>query len=125
MPIYLDCERTVLYKRIDDRVDSYLARGLVDEVASLHSRGYAFDLPAMSGIGYRQIGDYLQGLATLAEAVQRTKWDTHAFVRHQGNWFRRHKEAYRIDATESRPTKEALRVIHDFLAFAPPGRGRV
>src|SRR5205814_1832352 len=79
LPICLECERSVLYKRIDDRVDSYIERGLIDEVAGLHERGYSFDLPSMSGIGYRQIGDYLRGRATLAEAIQRIKWDTHAF----------------------------------------------
>jgi tRNA dimethylallyltransferase len=125
LPICLECDRSVLYKRIDERVDSYIERGLVEEVVSLHARGYAFDLPSMSGIGYRQIGDYLQGRATLSEAVQRTKWDTHAFVRHQGNWFRRNAAAHRINVTDSAPTDEAFGVIHDFLAFARPGRGRV
>lgn len=113
--ICLECERTLLYKRIDDRVDSYIARGLVEEVASLHARGYPFDLPSMSGIGYRQIGDYLQGKATLPEAIQRIKWDTHAFVRHQQNWFRRAKDAYRLDVTSGSPAEEVIRVVADFL----------
>jgi tRNA dimethylallyltransferase len=114
LPIRLDCERSVLYKRIDDRVDNYIERGLVEEVAALHGMGYSFDLPSMSGIGYRQIGDYLQGRATLADAIQRTKWDTHAFVRHQGNWFRRSKEAHRFDVTLSPATEPTVSLVRNW-----------
>jgi tRNA dimethylallyltransferase len=115
LSILLESDRTTLYKCIDDRVDTYIRRGLVEEVKSLHARGYAFDLPAMSGIGYRQIGDYLTGKATLPEAIQRIKWDTHAFVRHQGNWFRRVKDAHRFDVTHQPATTEALAVVQNFL----------
>jgi tRNA dimethylallyltransferase len=111
----LSCERSELYGRIDTRVDRQIERGLVEEVAALHERGYAFDLPSMSGLGYRQIGDYLLSKATLAEAVQRIKWDTHAFARHQGNWFRRQRQAQWIDATQHDPTQQALSLAGDFL----------
>jgi tRNA dimethylallyltransferase len=106
--ILLDCERDELYRRIDRRVDGQIERGLVEEVAHLHSLGYPFDLPSMSGLGYRQIGAYLQGRATLGEAVQRIKWDTHAFARHQGNWFRRLPNPVTIDTTHTPPLDAAL-----------------
>jgi tRNA dimethylallyltransferase len=118
LQICLQCDRSVLYDRIDARVDGYIERGLVEEVASLHGRGYSFDLPAMSGIGYRQIGEYVQGRATLPEAIQRIKWDTHTFVRHQGNWFRRAAGALKLNVTGGPPTGEALARVGDFLAFA-------
>jgi tRNA dimethylallyltransferase len=111
----LACERSELYRRIDARVDRQVERGLVEEVAALHARGYPFNLPSMSGLGYRQIGDYLQGRATLAEAVQRIKWDTHSFARHQGNWFRRQHQAQWIDAMEHGPTEQAISLAGDFL----------
>lgn len=117
LQICLECQRSVLYDRIDARVDSYIERGLVEEVESLRDHGYGFDLPSMSGIGYRQIGDYLEGRATLPEAVQRIKWDTHAFVRHQNNWFRR-AAAERYDVTDHPPTENVLPRIGAFLAFA-------
>ena len=120
LPILLECERTALYKRIDERVDRYIERGLVEEVAALHARGYSFDLPSMSGIGYRQIGDYLLGKATLPEAIQRIKWDTHAFVRHQGNWFRRVREANRFDVTERQHIEEVQSMVESFVDFAQP-----
>ena len=86
--IGLTAARASLYHRIDARVDRMMTEGLVEEVRNLVSRGYNFDLPAMSGIGYRQIGEYLAGRATLESAVQQIKYETHRFVRRQYNWFR-------------------------------------
>ncbi|MFC1916357.1 tRNA (adenosine(37)-N6)-dimethylallyltransferase MiaA, partial [Chloroflexota bacterium] len=45
-------------------------------------------LPAMSGIGYKQIGLFLKGELTLAAVIQQIKFETHRFVRHQYAWFR-------------------------------------
>ena len=50
--------------------------------------GYDFDLPAMSGSGYKQVGMFLSGELTLTAATQQIKFETHRFVRHQYNWFR-------------------------------------
>jgi len=83
----LTADRAELYRRIDSRVDEMLAQGLVAEVEKLVSMGYDFNLPAMSGIGYKQIGMFLRGELTLAVAVQQIKFETHRFVRHQYAWF--------------------------------------
>ena len=45
-------------------------------------------MPARSALGYRQIGQYLRGECSLAEAVARIKRDTRVFVRRQANWFK-------------------------------------
>jgi tRNA dimethylallyltransferase len=78
-----------LYARIDARVDAMFAAGLVEEVRGLAERGYGWDLPAMSGLGYRELRPYFAGQATLADAAERLKFDTHAYARRQPNWFRR------------------------------------
>ena len=86
--IGLTADRSELYRRIDLRVDEMIERGLIDEVEKLLNRGYDFNLPAMSGIGYKQIGMFLNGELTLASAVQQIKFETHRLVRHQYTWFR-------------------------------------
>ncbi len=53
----------------------------------LINMGYDFNLPAMSGIGYKQIGLFLKGELTLAVAIQQIKFETHRVVRHQYAWF--------------------------------------
>lgn len=87
--IWLTLPAPVLYARIDARVDAMMAAGLLDEVRGLLERGYHWDLPSMSGLGYREFRPYFEGRATLAEAVARLKYDTHAFARRQPAWFRR------------------------------------
>ena len=78
-----------LYDRIDARVDTMLAAGLLAEVRDLVERGYGWELPAMSGLGYREFHPYFTGQATQADAITRLKFDTHAFARRQPGWFRR------------------------------------
>ena len=65
-----------------------MERGLEEEVRELIKRGYSTTLPSMSGIGYRQIGAYLEGKLSLPSAVQQMKFETHRFARHQYAWFR-------------------------------------
>ena len=86
--IGLTADRVELYRRIDLRVGEMIEQGLVDEVKMLVGRGYDFNLPAMSGIGYKQIGMFLRGELTLAAAIQQIKFETHRLVRHQYSWFR-------------------------------------
>jgi tRNA dimethylallyltransferase len=109
LQVGLTMPRPVLYARLDARVDRMLAEGLLDEVKSLVGRGYGPDLPAMSGLGYRQIGLHLAGKISLDEAVGLVKKETRRFVRQQYTWFRPDDPAIRwFDA--SRPDYyEALR----------------
>lgn len=87
--IWLQRGRAESYRRADARVDAMLAAGLVDEVAGLRARGYAWELPSMSSLGYIQLRPYLEGAASLESCVERLKFDTHSFIRRQESWFRR------------------------------------
>jgi tRNA dimethylallyltransferase len=110
-----------LYRRIDARVDAMMEAGLIDEVRGLLDRGYGPDLPSMSGIGYRQVCQYLAGELSLDEAVSRMKTETHRFTRHQRNWFRRDDPRIRwIDASKGDTFKEAFAMVQSELA---PSKG--
>jgi tRNA dimethylallyltransferase len=86
--IGLTQERSQLYRRIDERADSMIQRGLVEEVQQLLKKGYSPWLPSMSGIGYKQMVQFLQGEMTLPEAVDKIRHETHRLARHQYAWFR-------------------------------------
>ena len=86
--IGLTADRAELYRRINLRVDEMIKQSLVEEVKRLVNMGYDLNLPAMSGIGYKQIGMFLKDELTLDAAIQQIKFETHRFVRHQYNWFR-------------------------------------
>jgi tRNA dimethylallyltransferase len=109
--IGLTTDRADLYQRIDARIDNMIKRGLAAEVESLAARGYGFDLPSMSGLGYKQIGMYLQGKTDLPTSIQQIKFDTHSFARHQYNWFRLKDK--RINWFEA--GKDTNQAIHRFV----------
>jgi len=88
LKIGLTMAREELYRRIDQRVDGMVERGLLAEVQSLVAERYGYDLPAMSGLGYRQLGMYLRGEVDLPTAISQIKSETHRFVRQQYKWFR-------------------------------------
>jgi len=85
--IGLTRERSELYRKIDWRVDKMIQMGLVEEVEQLLKKGYSPSLPSMSGIGYKQIGQFLRGEMTLPEAIDKIKYETHRLARHQYAWF--------------------------------------
>lgn len=110
-------EREQLYERIDARVDQMVAAGLLDEVQTLLDAGYGWQLPAMSGLGYRQLRPYFAGEQTLAEAVERIKFETHRFARQQGTWFRLDDEGIIwLDATTATLAQEAEQLVHRWLS---------
>jgi tRNA dimethylallyltransferase len=116
----LTMPREALYQRIDERVDRMMAEGLVAEVRGLVARGYGDELPSMSGLGYRQIGQYLRGEVTLEEAVLLIKRHTRRFVRQQYNWFRLADPGIRWFDVASYEERELLALVEDFVF----GRGR-
>lgn len=96
----LNMERAALYARADARIDAMLAEGVVEETAGLMARGYDWRLPSMSSLGYREIGAYLRGESTLAEAVERFKLATHRYIRRQLTWFRPDARIAWLDAAQ-------------------------
>ena len=113
--IGLTANRTELYRRADQRVDNMIKQGFVEEVKILLKMGYSLNLPAMSSIGYREIGQYIQGEMTLDEAVYKIKTGTHRFIRHQYAWFRLNDERIKWFDMEKMAEEEVDRVVQDFI----------
>jgi len=113
--IGLTADRGELYRRIDLRVDEMIERGLVAEVEKLFKMGYDFNLPAMSGIGYRQIGLFLRGELTLPAAIQQIKFETHRFVRHQYAWFRLKDDRIKWFDIQSSLDSEITALVAEFI----------
>ena len=113
--IGLTMQRGNLYRRIDSRVDEMIKQGLVDEVKDLMAKGYSLDLPSMSGIGYKQIGMFLQDELDLPTAIQQMKYETHRYARHQYAWF--HLDDIRIHWLNEHDDiqKETANLVTSFL----------
>jgi tRNA dimethylallyltransferase len=87
--IGLNCERDILYNRINARVDEMMERGLMQEAESL----YAFrQLNALNTVGYKELFDYIDGRWPLEEAVERIKGNTRRYARKQLTWFKRDQQ---------------------------------
>ncbi len=86
--IGLEINRELLYNRINERVDKMLHDGLIDEVISLVKKGYPKTLPAMQGIGYKEIIDYVEGQTTFDEAIRLIKRNSRRLAKRQFTWFK-------------------------------------
>lgn len=99
LQIGIDLPRPELFARIDARVDKQIEEGLLEETKKLEKK-YGWHLPSMSGIGYKQMGFYLRGEATLDEAINILKRDTRRYAKRQMTWFDRDKKIIWIKNTD-------------------------
>jgi tRNA dimethylallyltransferase len=88
MTIGLTRPRAELYARVDARIETMFATGLLDEVRNLLSQGYDPSLPTMSAIVYRECAAVLRGEMSVEEAKIQMRRLTRTFVRRQANWFK-------------------------------------
>jgi tRNA dimethylallyltransferase len=116
--IGLTTDRKDLYRRIDLRVDRMIERGLVAEIMGLLDKGYGLDLPALSSLGYRQIGLFLEGRLTLDEAIQQIKFETHRFARHQYAWFRANDKRIHWFDVRQDFVPQVIGLVQDFVRQA-------
>lgn len=100
-------ERTVLYERIEKRVDLMLEQGLLEEVCKLKEMGYHRNMVAMQGLGYKEILDYLDKKCTLEEAIYIVKRETRHFAKRQLTWLNREREVLWFDKSKYK-TEDAI-----------------
>jgi tRNA dimethylallyltransferase len=87
--IILDVPREELHANINRRVDSMIAKGLVDEARRLYPYR---ELNALNTVGYKELFDSFAAKCSLGEAVQKIKDHTRQYARRQITWFRKQKD---------------------------------
>jgi tRNA dimethylallyltransferase len=100
LKIGLDMPRNELHDRINARVDSMIARGLVQEVRSLYPFKH---INALNTVGYKELFDYMDGNCSLEESIEAIKGHSRQYARRQLTWFRKDKcmKWFRPDETDS------------------------
>lgn len=83
--IGLNTERTVLYQRINQRVDLMVQQGLLEEAEKLAKTP---NVQAAQGIGYKELFPYFSGNSSLAEALEEVKLHSRRYAKRQLTWFR-------------------------------------
>ncbi len=101
LKIGLSLERSTLYRNIDNRVDSMIINGFLDEVKALLFAGYPADLKPMRSLGYRHMCDYIEGAVSFGDAVTLMKRDTRRYAKRQLTWFNRDSEIKWIEYPEN------------------------
>jgi tRNA dimethylallyltransferase len=122
-PYQLSChiltmERERLYTRADSRIDAMMRDGFVEEVRSLLKRGYSRQLPAMSGLGYRELAAFVAGETTLDEALEATRRATRDFIRRQYTWFRGHSDRFRWNDVDALSVEAFITTLRTELETA-------
>jgi tRNA dimethylallyltransferase len=115
LKIGLHIERGELFRRIDLRVDQMIVRGLVDEVRGLLDSGISPDSTAMRSIGYQEMVPYLNGDLSLDESIERIKFATHRYVRHQLTWLRKTPGIHWVDALDPESDREISRLVSEHI----------
>lgn len=85
--IGLEMERSLLYKKIDDRCDKMIEEGLLEEVQKLYDLGYENE-PAMKAIGYKEFIPYIKQEQSLATSIQLFKRNSRRYAKRQYTWFK-------------------------------------
>lgn len=85
----LTMPRALLYRRIEQRVETMLDQGFLEETRALLKKGYTPDSPGLQILGYRQLIRYLNGETGWEEAIGEIKQQTRHLAKRQLTWFRK------------------------------------
>ena len=84
--IGLNAERSIIYDRINHRVDLMTNNGLLEEAEALIPYNH---LNALNTVGYKELFEYFKGDSTLEFANSEIKKNTRRFAKRQLTWFRK------------------------------------
>lgn len=99
--IILHCPRTVLYDKINARVDKMMKDGLEEEAKALIPFK---DHAALRTVGYKELFPYFDGKCSLEEAINEIKKNSRRYAKRQITWFKKYDNALCFPANTT--TKE-------------------
>lgn len=104
--IGLSMERSLLYDKINKRVDSMIESGLIEEARSLYKYKH---LNALQTVGYTELFSVFDGIWDLDFAISEIKKNTRRFAKRQLTWFRKNEDIIWLDVAT--PIDEILHKI--------------
>ena len=84
--IGLTAERSIIYDRINRRVDKMMEEGLLDEAKGLIPKQH---LNALNTVGYKELFNYFGGEWSLEFAISEIKKNSRHFAKRQLTWFKK------------------------------------
>ena len=107
-------DRSVLYRRIDLRVDIMMEQGLLQEAEMVYRNRELYQTAAQA-IGYKEFFPYFEGTAPLADCIDKLKQASRNYAKRQMTWFRRMPQIQWLDAQAADVQQQAIAVVNDFL----------
>ena len=92
--IGLEAERSVIYNRINQRVDIMMNEGLLAEAKELLPHK---NLNALQTVGYRELFSHFESKISLEFAIEEIKKNTRRFAKRQLTWFKRNEQTKWFD----------------------------
>lgn len=83
--IGLTTERSILYDRINKRVDEMVEEGLIEEVKDLYDKNIN-TIPINTAIGYKELYKYFDGNISLEESIDLIKRNSRRYAKRQYTW---------------------------------------
>ena len=96
----INMDRQVLYDRINRRVDIMINDGLIEEVQNIVKKYDEFPT-AMQGLGYKEVVEYLNGITTKEEMIEKIKMETRRYAKRQITWFKKIENVKWIQGNET------------------------
>lgn len=120
LTIGVDLDRPTLLPRITRRVDAQIDAGVVREVQNLLARGVPATAHALSGLVYRQVVEYLDGVRELAATRDLIIRENMQYARRQATWFRKEPGVRWIagPGETDRAIQETLAIVRPWLGDA-------
>ena len=112
--IGLNCERELLYDRINKRVDIMFESGLFEEVKEILSSGVSKDAQSMQGIGYKEVVMALSGEITEDECIELIKKNSRNYAKRQLTWFKRGEYQW-FDCLDNELYEKVKKHIGEFI----------
>src|SRR5699024_4052815 len=110
--IGLKRDREALYDQINQRVDTMVQNGLVEEVKHLYERGYEHT-QAMKAIGYKELIPYIKGETDLDTAVELIKMNYRRYAKRQYKLFKNQMNIHWYDVTNAKYDKIVDTILKD------------
>ena len=114
--IGLTMQRSLLYDRINQRVELMVTAGLVAEVTKLLAQGLSVEAQSMQAIGYKEVVQYLQGKITFVDLVQTIKQATRNFAKRQLTWYRKMPYIHWVAVDEEYSDAQIVENIYQSIA---------
>lgn len=109
--IGLTAPKEVTFEKVKERVEKRIKQGIVEEIKKLKTDGFGWDLPSMSGLGYREFRDYFENNAGLEEVKKRWIVDEINYAKRQITWFKKMKDIVWFDISKVSPKRLISQIL--------------